>query len=170
MGPLKTRPQRMGARQARVRAPRSAGGLGIGKRDVTLASSSPPNFWVRFACSTFIRRIYEAILMFKGGPRERGFHGMDGAASFLEAEEAVQVAVEASGDGRFLAIEAVEESGVAGVGSNAAVRKAAGSGTRGVIRSRAHMVTESGRFRRSRGLWGLGAGDWGSWFWCGGCH
>jgi hypothetical protein len=54
---------------------------------------------------------------------------MDGAASFLEAEEAVQVAVEASGDGRFLAIEAVEESGVAGVGSNAAVRKAAGSGT-----------------------------------------
>jgi hypothetical protein len=67
--------------------------------------------------------------MFKGDPRERGFHGMDGVAAFLEVEEAVHVAVEASGDGRFLAIEVVEESGVAGVGSNAAVRKAAGSGT-----------------------------------------
>jgi hypothetical protein len=71
---------------------------------------------------------------------------MDGVAAFLKIEEAIQGAVEAAGDGVFLAIEAVEESGIAGVGSECRRETGCGVGHGGVVLSGTHVAAESGGF------------------------
>jgi hypothetical protein len=68
-------------------------------------------------------------------------------AAFLKIEETIQGAVEAAGDGVLLAIEAVEEPGIAGIGSECRRETGGGVGRGGFfVRRSGHVAAEGGGF------------------------